>query len=212
MAAMQFDPSKVVGMLESLFGPRLGRLVSIGLVTLACLALAFWLVNLIWTYGGKDIFEFFRRILPPTTPLITLDNIEAVILTLITIIALFGTMFVSILYFLARALLKKGVSQRALNQLARMRNEGIDKIYNMKVSSSNELNEWKRRHKDWEHRVLDHVQKNFPESDHLRLSHLGLVIPINFPGIQFNPDHQNQLSFFAKRIHIIEELLNSYRR
>ena len=209
---MEFDPSRAVGLLERLFGSRLGKLISIVLVSLACLALAFWLLNVIWTNGGKEIFMFFRGILPPGPPLVTLDNIEAIILTLITIITAFAAVLVSVLYFLARALFKKGVSQRALNMLAKLRNEGIEKVYNMKVSNEDDLTEWKKRHKGWEGRVLTHVKDNFPESDCLRLSHLGLVIPMDFPGIQFNGDHQNQLSFFAKRTQIIEELLNSYRR
>ena len=33
-----------------------------------------------------------------------------------------------------------------------------------------------------------------------------------FPGLQYNADHQTQLSLFAKRVEIIEQLLQSYRR
>ena len=209
---MELDPSKAVGLLERLFGPRLGRLISVVLVSLGCLAFAFWLLNVIWTNGGKKIFEFFASILPPGTPLLTLDNIQSVVSTLVTLIVAFGVVLVAILYFLSRALFKKGVSQRALNILARLRNEGIDDIYTMKVSNQKDLTEWKMKQKDWEGRMLTHVKNNFPESDYLRLSHLGLVMPMNFPGIQFDADHQNQLSFFVNRIQIIEELLNSYRR
>ena len=209
---MAVDPSKVTGTLESLYGPRAGRLISTVLATLAVLAGAFFLVNVIWNYGGRDILEFFGSIRPPDTAFITLENMEAVVLTLLIIVALFGTVFVAILFFLGRALLKKGVSQRALNELARLRNEGIEKIYNMKVSNSTELTDWIGKRDVWERNVIEHVRKNFPESDYLRLSHLGLVIPTGFPGIEFNSDHQTQLSFFAARVRVIEELLSSYRR
>ena len=209
---MEVDPSKAVGILERLFGPKLGRFVAIILVSLACLAFALWLTNVIWTNGGEQAYKFFHDITPPNVSLVTLDNVEAIISTLVLMTALFGTVLVAILYFSGRALFKKSVSQSALDGLARLRSEGINNVYTMKVSNSSDLTEWRRRYKDWEQRVLEHVKRNFPESDLLSLQDLGLVIPIDFPGIQFDADHQTQLSFFAKRVGIIEQLLTSYRR
>ncbi len=206
------DPSKWVRMFEELFGPRLGRWMATLLLALGALAALLWLFDVIWKYGGKPVAEALSGISFPTASgLFTATNAPALAATFMFILVIYGAIVVAILYFLGRKLFKKNVSQSALDKLAEIRNEGIDTLYAVLPSSEEIFRQWKIVKGNWEKKLREHVKKNFPKSDYLFVSHLG-VVPVHNNLDLFSVEHWRELNFVIRQLEMVEQLLNSYRK
>jgi hypothetical protein len=207
--AMQIDLHRLVAMLEELFGPRAGRRVAIGLATLACVAAASFLLWVTWAYAAKYLLEFLLGLL---TQAVSLNDVSAAVLTLIWAMIVYGAVLVGILYFFGRALLKKAVSQSALDGLARLRNQAISELYSTgPLADEAAFVEWNRKYDEWLKNLLAHVKQNFPEADFLSIEFIGVVPPMKFPW-RFSPAHNRLLSHLVRRFEILEGMLASYRR
>jgi hypothetical protein len=207
-AMPDIDLSKAVAVLTDLFGPRRGRLIAIGLVSLACVAAALFLWWIIWDYGGRAVFAFVSDLL---TKAITGTDLTAAAATLIWAALIYGLAFVAVLYFLGRALLRRSVPQSVLDELARLRNEGIRELFAAsRPKDDDEFADWKRRYQDWTGRLLNFVKINFPEADFLSLEYLGILEGRGFTNV-YNAEHDAMKGHPAKRIEIIEQILASYR-
>ncbi len=214
---MEFpDPQRWVATLENLFGTFFGRLIATVLVAMACLFVALWLASGIWNYGGKTTFDFFDSIIVETITVdnleIVLGNLQAALATFVWFMVIFGIVVVAILYFLSRALFKRAVSQTVLDDLAKLRNEGIDDVYTIRPTSDSDFDDWKQKYKIWENQILEYIKNHFPKADFLTAQHLGVVHDVRFPSLRYNDEHERLLMFFAKRLEIIEAILMSYRR
>lgn len=208
----EIDPSKVVGVFEYLLGPRLGRLVATLLLAAIGLFILFWCFSGVWEHGGRDIYVALNGISLPHAPdLLKSTNVEASISAFMLILVLYSAIIVAILYFLGKKLFKKNVSQSALDRLAELRNEGIDTVYAVPIKDEAHFQAWKNTKKDWEKGLRDYVEKNFPRSDFLFASHLG-VVPLQNNSNAFNIEHLRELCFVVRQLDIIEQILNSYRR
>ncbi len=202
------DPSKVVAVLEDLFGPQRGRLLATLLAALACAALAVFFSWVIWDYFGRAAFGFVSGLL---TPVASSNDLTAAAATLIWVTIIYGLAFVSVLYFLGRALFKRSVSQSTLDELARLRNQGIKELYAAKRPANDlEFADWTKRYQEWTERLLRFVEANFPEADFLSVEFLGVLDGRFFSSI-YNEQHNNLKGQLAKRIEIIEGILASYR-
>ncbi len=207
----EIDPSKVVKMFENLLGSRFGRIVATLLLTAAVLFAFIWLFNQIWVLAGRPIVEALGGIPLPSGSMFAGQNIQEIAATFMLLLTLYGVVAVALLYFLGRSLFKKNVSQSALDKLAKLRNEGIDTVYAVKISSEQEFAAWKRTKEEWEKKLRGHIEKNFPKADYLFASHLG-VVPMHQINIAFNNEHLRELCFVIRQIDIVEQILNSYRR
>ena len=203
------DPSKVLALLEDLLGPRRGRQVATGLASLTCVAVAVFLSWVIWAYGGKVVFDSINDLL---SKVVTGSDLTAAAALLVWVAILYGLAFVAVLYFLGRTLFRRSVSQSALDELARLRNQGIKELYACAApKNDDEFKDWKRKYKQWHDRLFSHVKANFPEADYLSLEYLGLLEGRSFSNV-YNGEHETLKGHLAKRIEIIEQILAGYRR
>ena len=203
---MDLDPVKIMSVLDD----RIGRRKVQGLLALGCIAFAAWAIDIIYKKIGKPLYDFLKD-LPPQ--IITLDNIEAVLLTLFAVVVILGGAIVLILYFLVRTLGKQKIPQIALNELARLRADGINSIFTMTPVDDKKFDEWETKYREWEGRVKNHLENYFPEADLLRFSNLGPVERISFERrLVFNQEHQRLMEYLVKQFNILEELLATYRR
>jgi hypothetical protein len=208
----EIDPSKVVQVFEYLLGPRLGRLIATLLLAAIVLFILFWCFSGVWEHGGRDIYVALNGISLPHAPdILKSNNVEASISALMLILVLYSAIIVAILYFLGKKLFKKNVSQSALDTLAELRNEGIDTVYAVKISSQQEFDNWKLKKQAWEEKLRTYIKNNFPKADYLYASHLGVVPFQNFMNA-FNDEHLREVCFVIRQMDIIEQILNNYRR
>jgi len=204
------DPSKWVAMLESLFGARAGRAVATALAALGCLALALWLASIILTYGGKTTVEFFGTLLHEDIPL---DNLTAALATLVWAIILFGIIVVAFLYFFARTLFKRAISQSSLDGIAELRAHGVNTILTFRPTNDTEFAKWMELYEKWESDVKSYLANNFPAADQSSFNNLGIVEVRQLDSsFIYNLEHNRKLIFLAKQITILETLLDGYRR
>lgn len=202
------DPSKIVAMIENLFGPKLGRFLATSLLAFIVIFAFFWLSKGIWTSGGKEVFDAISSI--SVLENIALDSAQAATSTFLTFLILYGLAFVTILYFLGRILFRKNVSQAALDKLAELRNKGIDTVYAVGIKNDDDLNEWIKTKDDWMDQLRGHVQGSFPHADYLFVSHLG-VVNSRTVDVAFNEKHRRELCYVIRQMDIVEQILNSYR-
>jgi len=187
--------------------PKHGKLIFSAVFSLFLIAAATLFIKIIWDFAIKHIFKYFtslfdKNILPST--------IEAAIPTLVVFLVIFGTILVLILYFFGKQLFKKNVSQLALDGLAELRNEGIDKVYAIIITNEEDFQKWKEMKKDWVTRIREYVKNNFPKADYLYASHLGVITRFQME-TAFNNEHLRELWFVIRQMDIIEQILNSYR-
>lgn len=203
---VEVDPPKVVAVLEDLFGPRIGRKMAIFLAALACLALAVFFLWVIWTYGGKDAFEFVKSFSLGTS----IDDVGAAIATLVWAMIAYGVIIVAILYFFGRALFRRSVSQSALDGLAELRSEGVG-LYASRVTDDGELAQWQTNLNNWNERLWDFAKANFPKADYLSIKNMGKVQNAHFVQA-VNESHNIELMRLARRLDILDQIISSYRR
>ena len=188
--------------------PKHGKRIFLIVFSLFILAAALGLLAIIWKLAAKHVYEFFtslsgKNIIPTT--------IESAIPTLVVFLVVFGAIVVLVLYFFGKQLFKKNVSQTALDRLAELRNEGIDTVYAVLITSEKDFQKWKETKRDWETRLREYIKNNFPRADYLYASHLGIV-PLFQMETAFNNEHLRELCFVSRQMDIVEQILNSYRR
>lgn len=164
-----------------------------------------------------DMFSFILK-------LIDFDGTNLVINAVATAMSfIFLSLIIFVLLISVSVILQKGLSasrvkQSSLDELARLRNRGIEDVFNSFPNTMDEYAQWKSSFDDWSNSVLECLKKNFPKADYDRVSHIGIVTPRNFPDHITNPDNkfnisfQRDLSYFTERLRTIEEILSSYRR
>jgi hypothetical protein len=188
--------------------PNHGKRIFLVVFSLFIFAAALGFLAIIWELLGKHLFEFFASLswinVVPT-------SIDSAIPTLVVLLVVFGTIVVLVLYLFGRQLFKRNVSQTALDRLAELRNEGIDTVYAVLITSETDFQKWKDTKRDWETRLREYIKNNFPRADYLYASHLGIV-PLFKMETAFNNEHLRELCFVSRQMDIIEQILNSYRR
>lgn len=204
------DPFKVVAVFENLFGPKLGRIVATLLLAAACLWGVFFFGDGIWEHGGKTLFDKLAAISLPSVG-VTLDNIESVIATILFILVIYSSILLFILVFFSTKIFKKTVSQTAIDGLALLRKEGINTVYAVVITDKEGFQKWNQTKQEWETRLREHLEKNFPKADFLFASELG-VVDFRSVNLAFSEEHQRELCYVIRQLDIIEQILNSYRR
>jgi hypothetical protein len=134
---------------------------------------------------------------------LTMASISIVVLSLIVVIG-------SIIVF--RLIRRIGVAQSALNELARLRDVGINTLYANPPSGIQDVNRWISDHDKWEIDVKKHLAATFPPADLSRFTNLGVIIAMQFaPGMIVDPRHENKMRALAKQLDTLDEFLASYR-
>ena len=200
------DPSKVVAVFEYLLGPRLGKVTATAVLSSISLFILFWCFSGIWEHGGKQILGSLRWFGMPA-----INEGAASVATFLLILIFYGVVMVAILFFIGERLFRKSVSQFALDELAALRNEGIETVYTVRVSNEQEFTNWKSTKADWEKKLRAHIENNFPKADYLLASHLG-VVPLQHMEIALNTEHLRELCYVMRQLEIIEQMITSYRR
>jgi hypothetical protein len=192
----------IIELIEARFGRPWANIILL-VVTLAVIGFCWWVVQRTLV---APLFSLIGGVLEGRA-LITLDNLAPVLLTTmaLAVIALLGVSLIVILGTVRR----KRVPQEAIDSLAELRSEAIHELLNRAVKNDAELVKWKTDQDSWCQRVLDVLKRNSTHADYLSFSRLGLIKPFKFP-YAYNEDHNRELTHFAKRLTILEDLIRRY--
>jgi len=142
--------------------PKYGKRMFLIVFSLFILAAAVGFLAIIWELAAKHVFEYFTTLSGKN---IIHNTIESAIPTLVVFLVAFGAIVVLVLYFFGKQLFKKNVSQTALDRLAELRNEGIDTVYAVRITSEKGFQKWKETKRVWETRLREYIKNNFPRAD-----------------------------------------------
>ncbi len=92
----------------------------------------------------------------------------------IAAVSAFTIALLSIVMVIGRAivlrLLRTAVPQVALNELARIRGDGINKLYASPPANVADVPRWEREYREWEKKIKEHLGAHFPSADLSRFS------------------------------------------
>ncbi len=132
---------------------------------------------------GGVAWPFFVKLFGGRETGISLDNIEAIILVLVSAVAFFVLMFAVFVVAVIKVFRRRIVSQAAIDELAELRDAGIA-VLNDIPKNPGALTEddkeafvveWKARWIAWAKRVVDALAKNFTKAEMLSFAHIGLI-------------------------------------
>lgn len=209
---MSYDPLKILAVFEALFGPKLGRLIATLLLALITLFAFLWLGYGCWEYGGKQLYAALSPAalsLPSIESVLT--DVQAAVLTMMFMLIVYAAILLAVLFVLVKKVFAKGVPQHALDQLLQLRNEGINTVYAVRIMNQADLDRWKIVKRVWETKLRNFIERNFPKSDYLFASALG-VVPFQVIAGAFNEEHGRELSFVVRQLELVEQIANSYRK
>ena len=206
----EFDPHKVAEVVESYLGKRLGRF----LIQLTIIAGLLGVIGLgfVWffrNFVAGLLWPFFSDVFGAGAQGITLDNIEAIIITLVASIVILVLIFLIFALVMARAFRRRVVPQSAIDNLAELRSDGIH-ILNDPPPSEDQLQDWRERWDSWREDVLDALKRDFTVAERLSFQRLGVFPPREFK-IAVNPVHSHFLSMFAHQLTILENLIQRHQ-
>ena len=176
----------------------LGALV-VGVYCVVALAVLGVLAAL-WAIMKEAIFLFGGLETP------SIATVSAFTIALLSIVMATGGAIV------LRLLRRTAVSQAALNELAKIREDGINKLYADTPANEADMPRWEREYRQWEKKVKKHLGANFPSADFSRFSNLGVILAVRFePTLIVNSHHEKLMRFFVKQLDTLEEILACYR-
>lgn len=217
----EFDPQKVLNMVERLLGQTLGR----NLVRLAVLSGLLWVIAVSLLFFFRDfifgyVWDGLARLFGNASA-VTLDNVDAIITVLVSSLAILIIMFVVIAWTIMRALKRRTMPQEVIDELSDLRAEGINEILNakyMRVSESTTDTEkdslttkWNADWHSWREKVEAFLQKNATHSEYMSFKHLGVVGRVDFPGSALTNKHAHWLMFLSRQLNILDGLITKHQ-
>lgn len=219
-----FNPKVWAEMVIDLFGPKRGRLFN-------QITMIFLMLGAIGL-GGKLFFDdFVRKVVWPfgTSVFgfpesgISLDNIEAIILVLISAIVFFVVIFALFVLLAWRVFRRRVVPQEAIDKLAEHRSKGINILNTLPDQQNIPPNEpqrqqwldswvatWHTTWREWVDDVLGSLDKYFTQAEKLSFQRLG-VFPERNMGLALTLDHFRYLSQLAQQLAILERLIEFHQ-
>jgi hypothetical protein len=190
-------------MVEARFGRKWADTLLVAIVSAVFMTVAGMFIALI-----VAIIKFIDYISPvfrsiSLTSYLTLASVTVVVLSLNIVIG-------SVIIF--RFVRRTGVSQSALNQLATLRDIGINTLYAKPPNDVQDVSRWIHDYRVWEANVKNHLGATFPSADLSRFTNLGVIISFQFaPGIIVDQHHESCMCSLVKQLDTVEEFLASYR-
>jgi hypothetical protein len=202
------DPEKAVGVVQNLYGPKLGRFIAQAVVALAIAAGTVFLIHVIWEYGGRSLYSSLSipKVHLPDLPT---PDLQAAVLTILVLMIFYSAVLLGVLLYFIRRVFRRQIPQAALDALAESRSRAIHEILNAKVKSEEELGRWKVTNNNWRTEVIGVLQKHFPKAEQLGFERLGVIPPIVMPNV-YNNEHAHEMMMFIKRLGIVEDLIKRY--
>jgi hypothetical protein len=194
---------EVGGGLIQEFEKRFGKTLTTIVLLLVMVAIVVICLGVIWS-GVAGIYGIVRDALPNVTPP-AVNVVTAFYVT--ALVAVAALLFTTFQYFSGH----RRVPQTVIDQLAELRKAAVDDILNGRVTTAKQLGAWETREKQWEEAVSKILQAHFPKSEVLGFETLGLIQPMGFPHA-FNNEHNFELSKFAKRLAILEDIIRRHTR
>ena len=164
-----------------------------------------------------DPFDVYDRYLKPSVPnAYRFDFSPPVAVFLGALVGLLGLAAIFTYHDLnsryAQAITKLvGLPKRereVIDRVGALRHEGVVRLLNRKVRSDADLDQWQADEVKWREEVLSVLREDFPAVVH-RLSTLGTLSAASFTGA-FNDTHNHALMMLAKRLSVLESLLDQY--
>ena len=217
---MQFDPMRWGAAVESYLGKFWGR----RLIQLAIIAVLLGVIGEGAKLFFKDligdlIWPFLMRLFGGTTTGITMDNIEAIIIVLVSALVLFVLMVALLIYVLAGSLRRRTVPQNVIDDLAELRSQGIS-ILNRLPDNVDKLSQaekddyvdqdWHPAWTEWGNGVVDFLERHFTKAEKLSFRRLGVIREEQF-GLALTPKHGHYLMLLSKQLSILEELIQRHQ-
>lgn len=203
------DPEKLGVLMERRLG-RPGRwLFNAALFMSGLFALAFTLRYILDEFIGQLIWPFFSRVFGGSTGALTLDSIEAVVLTMTVTIAVLLIIMVGTFFLLVRTVRRRAVSQTAIDELAEMRSQGIS-VLNELPSKLGGFDKWTAKWEAWRNEVVSVLRDHFTKAETLSFSRLGVIREAPF-GMAESPEHQHALMMLSKQLSILEGLIQRHQ-
>lgn len=199
---MQFDFG-LSGVLEKV-EDRFGRNFTTGLLVLIVGAIVVLCGYVIIDYGIAPISKFLKESFP------SIPRVEINFVTIAYVMGLIvlGALVIQALSFFWQ---HRRVPQRVVDRLAQLRSNAIHDILNRQVVTASELALWKADEERWRAEVLTELTKHFPKAEVLGFDYLGVIQPVAFPHA-YNNEHSFDLSMFAKRLSILENIIRRHSR
>lgn len=129
--------------------------------------------------------------------------------SIVVLVALLAVSVVLFLPFIGFLLRGRAVPQYVLDLLEEQRSSAITEVLNFRVTSPEELAEWKIRNQRFIDQVVDIIRKHLSRADELRFTRLGVLQNVQFAST-YNQDHGHQLTMFAKRLDALERIIDRY--
>ncbi len=209
-----WDLFKVVSVFEKLFRPKLGIFLATSLLALAVMFGFFYFGSGIWEYGGNWLYGALTTFIPDglspsfgdTT---SLDNISGLIVTLMSLVIMYGAILIFVMFLFYRAIFRRRVPQEAIDMLAEHRSEGI-RILNKRPSLEGGFDLWLQDWQGWRTKVITDLDKYFTRAESLSFQRLG-VISEPVLGHAEDDEHQHKLLMLSKQLRILENLIGRYQ-
>lgn len=204
-----WHPEKLAQMVEQYLGHRFGAfLVRAAIICGALGVIAYGLVLFLDNLIGDVVWPFVVRIFGGSANGITLDNIEAVITTLIISLVLITTLYLILAFALLRANRRVHTPQYAIDRVAEFRSEGVSLLNDVPTNAA-ELITWKTKWTDWGAGATKYLEDKFTKSEALLFSRLG-VIDVGTFSNAYNPEHNHYLMQLGKQLRTLENIVQSH--
>ena len=205
------DPEKFANVFERYFQGWFARfLIRFLLISVALgVSGAALFVFFDWFVAGL-VWPFFSRTFGVDVGGITLDNIEAVVMTLVAAIVVLVLVFIIVAIILARAFRRRVVPQSVIDELGEYRSKGISVLNDNPTDSAN-VPRWEADWKAWAADVTSYLEINFTKAERLMFHRLGVVPPVNFGQLAFDNTHAHYLMLLAKQLNVLEILIDRHQ-
>ena len=189
-------------MVEERFGPKVTTgflVVVVSAITIFCLSV---------TGGGiKGLFDFLKenKLLPENS--IIPIGWEPYVVFFIFLVILMSILWVFFrkIYGIRRA------PQRVIDELSQERSLAINNILNKPPKSDEELDLWVKSNNDWYKRVVAIMNPHLTQAERLKFERLGILMGASFSGA-YNEQHNHELMMFAKRLSVLEGIIDRHMR
>ena len=216
---MQLDPHKLVDLIERRLGPRLGSVLIQAVIWATALGvIGIGLKLFFGDFVAGLLWPFLSSLFGAAEEGITLDNIEAIIVTLVAAVVILVFVFVSLAIVMAKAFSRRVVPQEMIDALAEHRSRGI-RILNTLPENSAALSAeerdafvevWRVEWTGWRQEVVQTLRTHFTKAESLSFERLGVIDekPLNFA---LTAVHMHYLLQLSKQLRILEVLIQRHQ-
>ena len=203
------DPVKLADLIEGYLGKSFGGILIrltllMGLLGLIGLG-SFWFFG---TFVGGLVWPFFSSLFGVGASGITLDNIEPIVLTLVTTIVALVVVFACFLWAMWRVFRRRVVPQSVIDELAEFRSKAVS-LY-ADHPTENEIGGWWAKQTDWSERVIVYMKEHLTKAETLSFQRLGVVFGTPFShGV--NRNHEHLLAILAHKLRVLENLIQRHQ-